>query len=105
MLCGKRCTLCTNTSANTWLTCLGVGALAAAAMGGCTLAASLRCGGTLLAFFFASSKLTRYAEERKDLDEAFKPGGQRDFKQVPDLYCCWWPATIPSCARMVACEI
>ncbi len=56
-------------------------------MGGATLGASLRCGATLLAFFFASSKLTRYAEVRKDNDESFKVGGQRDWKQV-------WPISL-----------
>lgn len=59
------------------------GALAAVLVGAATLGSSLRCGATLLAFFFASSALTRYAEDRKDLDEEFKPGGQRDWKQVP----------------------
>lgn len=58
------------------------GALAAVLVGTATLGASLRCGATLLSFFLASSALTRYAEDRKDLDEEFKPGGQRDWMQV-----------------------
>lgn len=51
-------------------------------MGTANLGSSLRCGATLLGFFFASSKLTRYAEDRKDNDEDFKPGGQRNWKQA-----------------------
>ena len=51
-------------------------------VGGGTLAASFRCGATLLAFYFSSSKLTALAEERKETDDAFKPGGQRDWKQA-----------------------
>lgn len=59
-------------------------------VGTATLGASLRCGATLLSFFLASSALTRYAEDRKDLDEEFKPGGQRDWKQV---HCMWYDIT------------
>lgn len=62
--------------------CVATGAIAAAAVGCVTLGSSLRCGATLLAFFFSSSTLTRYAEEEKDNDEAFKAGGQRDWQQV-----------------------
>ena len=51
-------------------------------MGGGTLAASFRCGATLLAFYFSSSKLTALAEDRKETDDAFKAGGQRDWKQA-----------------------
>lgn len=58
------------------------GAVAATVIGGATLGSSLRCGAALFAFFFASSALTRYAEEEKDNDEAFKAGGQRNWKQV-----------------------
>lgn len=58
------------------------GAVAATVVGGAILGSSLRCGAALLAFFFASSKLTRYAEEEKDNDEEFKAGGQRNWQQV-----------------------
>ena len=58
------------------------GALAAAMVGGSTLAASFRCGATLLAFYFSSSRLTALAESRKETDDAFKPGGQRDWRQA-----------------------
>lgn len=56
--------------------------MAAAAVGAATLAASLRCGATLLAFYAASSRLTAFREQAKALDESFKPGGQRDAVQV-----------------------
>ena len=59
-----------------------LGALAATVVGGGTLAASFRCGATLLAFYFSSSRLTALAESRKETDDAFKPGGQRDWKQA-----------------------
>lgn len=65
-----------------WCAPAVTGAIAAAAVGCATLGSSLRCGTTLFAFFFASSKLTRYAEEEKDNDEAFKVGGQRNWQQV-----------------------
>ncbi len=62
------------------------GAMAAAAVGLCTLGCSLRFGATLIAFFYASSKLTQYKEELKaGLDEAAKKGGQRDWRQVSRL--------------------
>lgn len=61
---------------------VGAGAVAAAVVGTVILGTSLRCGAALLAFFFASSKLTQYAEDRKDNDEEFKKGGQRDWRQV-----------------------
>ena len=51
-------------------------------VGGGTLAASWRCGATLLAFYTSSSRLTALAEERKETDDAFKAGGQRDWKQA-----------------------
>jgi hypothetical protein len=56
--------------------------VAAAAVGAATLAASLRCGATLLAFYAASSRLTAFREQAKAVDESFKPGGQRDAVQV-----------------------
>ena len=52
-------------------------------VGTATLAASMRCGATLLAFYFASSRLTAYKEQKKAVEENFKPGGQRDWMQVP----------------------
>lgn len=59
------------------------GAVAAAVVGLATLGCSLRLGATLLAFFFASSKLTRFKEELKDgIEDGAKRGGQRDWKQV-----------------------
>ena len=61
------------------------GAAAAAVVGGGTLAASFRCGATLLAFYFSSSRLTAWMEDRKATDDAFKAGGQRDWVQVPRL--------------------
>ena len=64
------------------------GAVAAAAVGGGTLATSFRCGATLLAFYFSSSRLTALAEDRKDTDDAFKAGGRRDWLQVRTLRCC-----------------
>ena len=54
-------------------------------MGAATLAASLRCGATLLAFYAASSRLTSYREQAKAVDDDFKPGGQRDWVQVTGL--------------------
>jgi hypothetical protein len=56
--------------------------VAAAAVGAATLAASLRCGATLLAFYAASSRLTAFREQAKAVDDSFKPGGQRDAVQV-----------------------
>lgn len=48
-----------------------------------TLGCSLRFGATLLAFFFSSSQLTHFKEEQKaQLDDSSKLGGQRDWKQV-----------------------
>ncbi|KAI8472982.1 MAG: integral membrane protein DUF92-domain-containing protein [Monoraphidium minutum] len=59
------------------------GAVAAAVVGLATLGCSLRLGATLLAFFFASSKLTHFKEELKEgIEEGAKRGGQRDWKQV-----------------------
>ena len=66
------------------------GALAAAAVGAATLAASLRCGATLLAFYAASSRLTAYREQAKAVDDDFKPGGQRDWVQVASLIRLGW---------------
>ncbi len=61
---------------------MAAGAAAAAVVGGATLAASFRCGATLLAFYFSGSRLTALMEERKATDDAFKAGGQRDWVQV-----------------------
>lgn len=59
------------------------GAIAAAFVGAGTLGCSLRFGATLLAFFFSSSKLTKYKGEMKEaLDDSSKKGGQRDWVQV-----------------------
>ncbi|PRW20879.1 Transmembrane 19 [Chlorella sorokiniana] len=58
------------------------GAMAALLLGAGTLAASCRGGLLLLAFFFASSKITQFGEEQKDVDEDHKKGGQRDWQQV-----------------------
>ena len=59
------------------------GAVAAAVVGLATLGCSLRLGATLLAFFFASSKLTHFKEEVKAaLEEGAKRGGRRDWRQV-----------------------
>lgn len=58
------------------------GALAAVAVGSVTLGSSFRCGLVLLAFFFASSALTRFGEDNKDVEEDFKRGGQRNWVQV-----------------------
>ncbi|KAK9829199.1 hypothetical protein WJX72_004446 [[Myrmecia] bisecta] len=60
------------------------GAASAFCVGAATLAPSFRCGVTLLAFYASSSKITAFREEAKAVDEAFKEGGQRDWKQV----CC-----------------
>ncbi|XXG63734.1 hypothetical protein AAC387_Pa05g1850 [Persea americana] len=44
---------------------------------------SYRFGALLLVFFFTSSKLTKYGEEKKRIIDAdFKEGGQRDWIQV-----------------------
>eukprot|EP00798_Chlamydomonas_sp_ICE-L_P011205 gene11205-18824_t len=58
------------------------GAVAAMMVGTGTLGCSLRLGATLLAFFFSSSKFTKYKEEQKEIDESAKKGGQRDWLQV-----------------------
>ncbi|KAJ6842579.1 protein PGR-like [Iris pallida] len=47
------------------------------------LSSGFRFGALLLAFFFSSSKLTRLGEERKrNIDDDFKEGGQRNWIQV-----------------------
>ena len=51
-------------------------------MGAATLATSLRIGLCLLSFYYTSSKLTAFKEEMKNVDEEFKKGGQRDWRQV-----------------------
>jgi len=59
------------------------GAAAAAVVGAATFASSTRLGVTLIAFFLVSSKLTKFKQERKSqIEKEFKPGGQRDWKQV-----------------------
>lgn len=58
------------------------GALAAMFVGASSLACSWRMGITLLAFFGASSRLTQFREELKDVDESHRSGGQRDWQQV-----------------------
>lgn len=54
----------------------------ACVVGAVTLATSLRIGLCLLSFYYTSSKLTAFKEEMKDVDEEFKKGGQRDWRQV-----------------------
>ncbi len=56
--------------------------MAACFVGAATLTTSLRIGLALLAFYYTSSKLTAFKEEMKDVDEHFKKGGQRDWRQV-----------------------
>ena len=51
-------------------------------VGGSSLGCSWRMGITLLAFFGASSRLTQFREELKDVDESHRTGGQRDWQQV-----------------------
>ena len=51
-------------------------------VGTSSLACSWRMGITLLAFFGASSRLTQFREELKDVDESHRTGGQRDLQQV-----------------------
>ncbi|GMH33852.1 hypothetical protein BSKO_01686 [Bryopsis sp. KO-2023] len=59
------------------------GMIAAWFVGFGSLGASLRCGITLLAFFFSSSKLTKLKESVKaEIDADFKKGGQRNWVQV-----------------------
>jgi uncharacterized protein (TIGR00297 family) len=58
------------------------GAAAAVVVGWATLGASFRAGLVLLAFFVSSSKLTQLMDFEKAVDEAHRPGGQRDWVQV-----------------------
>lgn len=58
------------------------GALAAMLVGASSLGCSWRMGITLLAFFGASSRLTQFREELKDVDESHRTGGQRNWQQV-----------------------
>lgn len=60
------------------------GAVAAAVVGGTTLAASLPLGAALLLFYFSGSAFTRVGKERKKkVDAEVKDGGgQRSWKQV-----------------------
>ena len=51
-------------------------------VGTSSLACSWRMGISLLAFFGASSRLTQFREELKDVDESHRTGGQRDWQQV-----------------------
>ena len=63
------------------------------------MAASLRAGVTLLAFYFSSSKLTTLMENLKDVDEGFKKGGQRNWIQVgsPTQHGSFWNLPALSC--------
>ncbi|KAI7839591.1 hypothetical protein COHA_006658 [Chlorella ohadii] len=63
------------------------GAVSALLLGAGTLAASCRGGLLLLAFFFASSKITQFGEDQKDVDEDHKKGGQRDWRQARPVFC------------------
>ncbi|KAJ7515014.1 hypothetical protein O6H91_23G068500 [Diphasiastrum complanatum] len=48
-----------------------------------TMSAGARLGALILAFYYSSSKLTKYkAEEKRNVDEESKEGGQRDWSQV-----------------------
>ncbi|KAL3691443.1 hypothetical protein R1sor_005094 [Riccia sorocarpa] len=48
-----------------------------------SIMAECRFGAIILAFFFSSSKLTKYKqEEKKNVEEDHKEGGQRDWSQV-----------------------
>ena len=58
------------------------GGVAAAFVGAGTFVASFRASLVLLAFYWTSSKMTAYCEDRKSEDEDFKAGGQRNWKQV-----------------------
>ena len=58
------------------------GATAGVCVGWATLGTSFAGGLALLAFFLASSKLTAFCEKEKQLDEAHKIGGQRNWLQV-----------------------
>lgn len=51
-------------------------------VGASSLGCSWRMGISLLAFFGASSRLTQFREELKDVDESHRTGGQRDWQQV-----------------------
>lgn len=64
------------------------GALAAILVGSSTLGCSWRMGITLLAFFGASSRITQFREELKNVDESHRTGGQRDWQQVCQPACC-----------------
>ena len=58
------------------------GSIAAIVVGAATLGSSFRAGLVLLAFFFASSALTKLGDENKDVEEDHKKGGQRNWVQV-----------------------
>lgn len=59
------------------------GSLAAVGIGFATLSSSFRSGIILLSFFFLSSAFTRLGEEEKsDIDDQHRKGGQRDWVQV-----------------------
>jgi|ERR1719434_595813 len=59
------------------------GAVAAFGVGLLSCGSGVRFGGTLLAFYYSSSKLTKYkADVKRKLDDEFKEGGQRDASQV-----------------------
>ena len=62
--------------------CTTAGAISAAVVGACTFIASFRASIVLLTFYWTSSKLTAFCEDRKSADEDFKAGGQRNWIQA-----------------------